>query len=190
MRLLYGRYYAARERCVAELLPANCSVVDLCCGPGVIYQRYLSRKHIEYLGLDGSPEFAAHVKKLGAQSEVWELSARTTNLPKADYLIMQGSLAYFLPDPTCLIREMLLAAREAVIISEPIRNLSTSKSPLVRKIAVAISGGPGGNQPQRFTEQTLDQLFAAYPVQRAFNIPGGRDKVYVLAPVAEARDER
>ncbi len=46
----------------------------------------------------------------------------------------------------------------------------------------AADPGVGGHE-QRFTEATLDQLMAGYAerVRSAFLIPGGREKVYVLA---------
>jgi hypothetical protein len=43
---------------------------------------------------------------------------------------------------------------------------------------------PGtGAQARRFNEATLDAFFARYAprVERSFLIPGGREKVYVLA---------
>ena len=33
MRLLYGRHYVARQRAVADLIPAGASLLELCCGP-------------------------------------------------------------------------------------------------------------------------------------------------------------
>jgi len=182
MRLLYGRHYACRGESVADLIPAGSSVVDLCCGPAVLYERHLSRKHITYTGIDGSERFIARVKQLGGHGILQRISTAGESLPAADYVVMQGSLAYFLPDPSLLIDRMLAAARKGVIIAEPVRNLSSSRSALVRRVAIAASGGPGGEQPQRFTEQMLDDLFARYRVDKAFLIPGGREKVYFLAP--------
>jgi trans-aconitate methyltransferase len=184
MRLLYGRYYRARNRALADLIPPNCSVVDLCCGPGLLYEQYLRKKNVHYTGIDSSPAFVAKVKQLGASATVVELRSSTLPLPRAEFLIMQSSLYYFLPDPSPLVDRMLAAAAKGVIIAEPVKSLATSSLPLIRKIAVRLSG-PGGEQPQRYTEETLDQFFAKYraQLQSTLNIPGGREKIYMLRAV-------
>ena len=98
-------------------------------------------------------------------------------------------LVRFADDPVPVIERMLAAANKAVIIAEPIRNLSTSRSPLVARIAVKLSG-PGGDRAQRFNEQSLDKLFDGFSsrLTRSFKIPGGREKVYVLNAVPSATD--
>jgi SAM-dependent methyltransferase len=180
MRLLYGRYYKERDVAVAELIPAGSTVLDLCCGPAVLYRRLLRKKGVDYIGLDLSRFFVDALNKRGVRALVRDLRSNDS-LPRADYVVMQSSLCYFLPEPYRVIDRMLEAANKAVIVSEPIRNLSTSKSPLISAIAVKLSG-PGGSQPQRFTEETLDKLFGSYSacLKRSFKIPGGREKIYML----------
>jgi trans-aconitate methyltransferase len=180
MRVLYGRHYDARNLAIANLIPPGSSVLDLCCGPGLLYERCLRQKKADYTGIDASPSFIARVNQLGARAIVSDLT-RARALPRADYVVMQSSLCYFLPEPSSIIDRMLDAARTAVIISEPIRNLSTSSSAIIRQIAVKLSG-PGGERPQRFTEGTLDQLFERYAESLIdkFKIPGGREKIYLL----------
>jgi hypothetical protein len=77
---------------------------------------------------------------------------------------------------------MLTAANREVIIAEAIRNLSSSAVPGVSKLAKRLGGAAQGSEAVRFSEETLDQLFADYGPEskRSFKIPGGRDKVYVL----------
>ncbi|HEY2101736.1 MAG TPA: class I SAM-dependent methyltransferase [Chthoniobacterales bacterium] len=180
MRLLYGRHYQSRSQVIADLIEPGSSVVDLCCGAGLLYHRYLRRKNVAYTGLDVSHFFVDALKKQGVRAMEWDLQSAAA-LPQADYVTMQSSLCYFLPDPRPVIDRMLNAAMKRVIIAEPIRNLSTSKLPLVASVAVKLSG-PGGGHSQRFNEQSLDELFAAYSscLKLSFKIPGGREKVYVL----------
>jgi SAM-dependent methyltransferase len=180
MCLLYGRHYRSRSRAIADLIEPGSSVLDLCCGSGLLYHRYLREKNVDYTGLDVSRPFVERLSKQGVRAIVWDLQSAAA-LPRADYVTMQSSLCYFLPDPSPVIDRMLNAANEAVIIAEPIRNLSTSSLPLVASMAVKLSG-PGGGHSQRFNEKSLDELFAAYSsgLRRSFKIPGGREKVYVL----------
>ena len=188
MRLLYGRHYRSRSLAIADLIEPESSVLDLCCGSGLLYHQYLWPKNVTYTGLDVSRPFVEALNKQGVRAMEWDLQSPAP-LPRADYVTMQSSLCYFLPDPVPVIERMLAAANKAVIIAEPIRNLSTSRSPLVARIAVKLSG-PGGDRAQRFNEQSLDKLFEGFSsrLTRSFKIPGGREKVYVLNAVPSAAD--
>jgi SAM-dependent methyltransferase len=183
MLALYGRHYPARYRAIAELVPAGSRVLDLCCGPGILHDRYLRRKKVEYTGLDVNPRFIARVNRRGGRGLVWDLH-EDRPLPEADTVIMQASLYQFLPDAAPVVRRMLRAASRRVIIAEPIRNLSDSRLPIVAALARRHTDPGLGARPQRFTEATLDAFFGALPTRpsRAFLTPGGREKVYVLEP--------
>ncbi|MBV9048180.1 MAG: hypothetical protein JOY58_07920, partial [Solirubrobacterales bacterium] len=52
MRVLYGAHYTARMRAVADQVPFGSSVLELCCGPGTLYRRYLQPRASAYIGLD------------------------------------------------------------------------------------------------------------------------------------------
>src|SRR5262249_28202596 len=117
MRLLYGRHHAARQRAVADLVPEGSAVVELCCGPGLLYFGHLRGRGVEYLGLDLNERFVAQVRRRGARAEVADLR-RDEALPEADYLVIQAALYHFLPDPDPVLARMLDAARRAVIVAE------------------------------------------------------------------------
>src|SRR6185437_9874195 len=118
MRALYGRRYAARYRAIADLIPAGSSVLDLCCGPGTLHDRYLSRKGVDYTGLDVNARFVARVTRRGGRGLVWDLQEGRA-LPPADSVVMLASLYQFLPDPAPVLLRMLRAARERVVVAEP-----------------------------------------------------------------------
>ena len=188
-RLLYGRYHLARYRVIADLIPPRASAVDLCCGTATLYHRFLRAKNVRYTGLDASPSFIDALNRRGGHGIVWDLRLDRP-LPRADYVIIQGALYFFLPDPSPLIERMLAAADNGVIIAEAIRNLSNSAIPGISNLAKRLAGAAEGSAVTRFNEETLDQLFADYSpeLKQSFKIPGGRDKVYVLrktsAPVS------
>ena len=184
MRALYGRHYEARHRAVANLVPARAEVLDVCCGPATIWRRYLRAKEVRYHGLDINPRFIERLRGLGVAAEVWDVG-KAVPLPKADVVIMQASLYHFLPDPHPVIRRMLTAAREAVVISEPVRNLSTSPLFLLAGLGRRLTR-VGRSGTARFDEQTLDAVMGRYQsaVSERFLIPGGREKVYVLRPAS------
>lgn len=62
MLLLYGKNYRKRLSVVAGMIPNNSSVLEICCGPCELYQKYLKCKNIEYVGRlfmkdAGKPQF-------------------------------------------------------------------------------------------------------------------------------------
>lgn len=181
MLVLYGRHYFSRYRVLADLIPPQSSVLDLCCGPGILYQRYLRHKNVSYVGLDINEGFIKQVNKMGAQGVVWDLRDDSP-LPTADYVIMQASLYQFLPDPAPVAERMIRAAAKQVIIAEPIRNLSVHKTRQLRSLAQRLTDPGTGEQRMRFTEQALDTFFARYTSNKlqTLLVPGGREKVYLL----------
>jgi SAM-dependent methyltransferase len=180
MRALYGRHHGGRLRAVAGQVPAGATVLELCCGPGSLYLRYL-RAHVGgYVGLDANPRFVAGLQARGVDARLIDVTDSDQLLPRADVAIMQASLYHFLPDADRILQRMLGAANWCVVISEPIRNLSSSPRPLIGMIGRRAADPGVGGYASRFTEMTLDQLMAAYDIRTSFLAPGGRDKVYVL----------
>lgn len=182
MRALYGRHYAARMRSVAAQVPDGASVVELCCGPGTLYKRYLRGRVAAYVGLDVNAGFIADLQHEGVDARRTDLAATDEPLPAADVILIQASLYHFLPDAAALIDRMLAAAGDRVIVAEPVRNIASSANPLLRALGRRGTDPGAGGHDRRFTEQTLDDLMSRYAsrVRRAFLIPGGREKVYVL----------
>lgn len=179
---LYGRHYGARYEAIASLIPEGASVLDLCCGPAVLFHRYLRRKKVQYTGFDLNSGFIEGLVRRGGRGEVADLR-QPRPLPAADYVIMQASLYHFLPDAAPIVHRMLDAAREEVIIAEPVRNVSSAQSPLVAKVAHVLTDPGNGAPSQRFGEGALDEFFAAQRahILESFYISGGREKVYRLS---------
>lgn len=181
MLALYGRHYFTRYRILADLIPSRASILDVCCGPGILYQRYLRNKGVTYTGLDINERFIKTVNEMGSHGLVWDVR-QDKPLPQADYVLMQASLYHFLPDATGIAERMLKAALKQVIVAEPIRNLSISKTRLLRNVAKRLTNPGTGAQQLRFTERELDEFFARFSAHKlkSFVIPGRREKVYVL----------
>ena len=182
MLLLYGRHYASRYRAIAELIPEGSSVLDLCCGPALLYHRYLRPRNVKYTGLDINANFITRLIRRGGGGQVWDLR-NNEPLPAADYVIMQASLYHFLPEASPIVNRMLKAARKQVIIAEPIRNLTTSNSGLLSLLGRMFTNPGSGEQALRFNETSLAEFFSAYRsrVVQSFPIAGDRERVYVLS---------
>jgi SAM-dependent methyltransferase len=183
MRVLYGRGYEDRFQALADLIPEGSSALDLCCGPGTLFRRYLKQKGVRYIGLDVNAGFIDRVSASGADGLLWNLE-ETRPLPRAEYVIMQASLYHFLPDARSVVERMMRAAQKRVLIAEPIRNIVSSEVPLLAALARKLSNPGTGDQPRRFDEARLDALLEPFKdrglVLQARLIAGGREKLFVL----------
>ena len=169
-------------RAVAGQVPEGSSVLELCCGPGTLYTRHLRKRVARYIGLDINERFVERLRQAGADARKVDLDADGRQLPEADVVIMQASLYHFLPDAEPIVEQMIQAARDRVIVSEPIRNLASSEIPLIGALGRRAANPGVGGHNRRFTEATFDQLMQGYRPRllSSFLIPGGREKVYVL----------
>jgi SAM-dependent methyltransferase len=185
MRALYGRGYVDRFRSVAELITEGSSVLDVCCGPGTLFHRYLKTKGVHYTGLDINGNFVERLSARGATGLIWNLN-EARPLPRAEYVIMQGSLYHFLPEVSNVIERMIAAAEKRVLIAEPIRNVTDSQIFLLAFFARKLTNPGTGDQPNRFNEVRLDALMERYRVLghnvQSRLIAGGREKLYILDP--------
>jgi trans-aconitate methyltransferase len=181
MLLLYGRHYFSRQRAVADLIPPGATVLDVCCGPGSLYSRHLREKHVEYTGIDSNARFIEEVRRRGGHGIVCDLKS-SHPLPSADFVVMQASLYHFLPDPVPMLNRMLEAAKQTLVIAEPVRNVATSSSRMLSFLGRSFTNAGSGAEALRFTAGTLDEVMNRFAdrIEQAFDIPGGREKVYVL----------
>lgn len=187
MRVLYGRHFRARYEAIAREIPDGSSVVDVCAGDCYLYRNYLKRKSVSYIALDVSRPFVDAAQRRGIDAREFNMKADT--LPLADYVVMQGSLFYFMPDTEAALNKLIGAARRYAIVGEPVRNLSDSKNPLLAAIsrrstrAASEAEGAAGD---RFNKETLSVLFQANPrLERMFPIPGGREMVGIFRGTAD-----
>ena len=181
MRVLYGPNFRARYEVLADLVPDGASVVDVCCGPPILYKRWLQSKGVEYTGLDVNARYVRQVRDLGARGELCDVRD-LAQVPDADVVIMQASLYHFLPNARVIVDKLFAAARNRVIIAEPVRNVSRSRIPLVGLAAQRLSDAGNGAEHNRFTESTLDALLEPFAaaLEHAAMIPGGREKIFAF----------
>jgi SAM-dependent methyltransferase len=186
---LYGWHYPSRYRAIANLVPIGSRVLDVCCGPALLFRRALRERDVQYTGFDINPRFLEVVRRWGGRAVKGNL-LEDRPLPTADTVIMQASLYQFLPDPAPVMRRVFAAARDQVIIAEPIRNLATSRIPFIAALAARQANAGLGDRPSRFSEDTLDAFVASlrFRMKASFRCSGGREKIYVFEPTQN--DER
>jgi trans-aconitate methyltransferase len=145
----------AREQLVVDAIAPGSAVVDLCCGDAPLASELLA-KDCTYLGLDLNPQFVADAVRRDLDARVW--NARTDDIPEADVVVMLSSLYQFIPDERAFVGRLLAAARELVVLAEPIRNWATSDSRALRAMARRLTRVDGRAFESRLGEGDLDQL--------------------------------
>jgi SAM-dependent methyltransferase len=184
MLLLYREHYASRYRAIAQLIPAGATILDLCCGPAVLYTRYLRHKGVGYTGFDINDGFVARGRAKGIAMIRGDVAA-VSKFPSADFVVMQASLYHFLPDGVLsVIEKMLEAAKQKVIIAEPVRNVSSSHFGWLARLGHVMTDAGSGPSTRRFNMASLATAMVPFaPIEeRSFPIAGGREMVYVLRP--------
>src|SRR5262245_48499294 len=109
MILLYRQHYRARYRAIANLVPTGSSILDVCCGPGILYTRYLKFKDVQYFGLDLNEAFVAKLRSAGISAIRADIT-KVAELPQVDIAIMQASLYHFLPNDAGRVVSKLMQA--------------------------------------------------------------------------------
>ena len=182
MKLAYGQNFESRYEAIAEHIPQGVSVIDVCCGDCYLYHKYLKFKDVKYLGLDVNTAFVSNALKKKLNVRLFDINVDT--IPTAEYIIMQSSLYQFIPDEKLILEKLFRSATKAVIVAEPIRNLSTSDNLFIASIAKTIGRLITGSTAMRFNEQSLTKLFNTYGEQlkSKFQTKGGRELVAIFEP--------
>jgi SAM-dependent methyltransferase len=154
MRALYAGEYVRLYGDVAALIPDGASVVDVCCGSARLYRAHLRARGCHYVGLDHNPLLVRAVRRAGVEARVFDL--RRDRPPAADYVTMCSSLYHFIDTRDAVLATLREAAREAVIVSEPVRNLTSHPVPAVRAVAGLLTNPGGGHAEQRFDPASFE----------------------------------
>ncbi len=173
IRLLYGRHYRARYAELATRIAAGSNVVDLCCGDCRLFTQELRGVVKTYLGLDLNQGFVQWATRRGIPAQVWDF--RVDPVPTADVIVLQGSLYQAIPLHGELLHRMLRAARQTVLIAEPVRNHSTGRSSLIASVAQYMAHPGTHHMRERFNELSLKAEFRRFPLVDCFSIAGGRE---------------
>jgi glycosyltransferase involved in cell wall biosynthesis len=178
MRALYGAQYHASYGAVARLIPDGASVVDVCCGTARLFQDFLRARGCRYLGLDFNGDFVMHARRRGVDVRWFNLL--TDPVPAADYVVMASSLYHFADRADEILDKLRRAARRAVIISEPVRNLSDL--PVVGGAMAALTSAGVGDHEQRFNLTTFTALARRHGVD-VVHESGDRNAIAVFPAI-------
>ena len=132
-----------------------------CAGEATAKEAWLAtRKVMNYLGLDLSQTFVVDALRKGLKVRLFDMDSDV--LPQAEYIILQASLYQFIPRQGKILEKLFSSATKGIIISEPIRNLTNSRSRIVSLIARIGAKLLTGSSTERFNEKSLKELFNMY----------------------------
>ena len=179
MARLYRGAYRERFEAIAREVPEGAQVLDVCCGDAHLFDAYLRHKTTSYTGLDIAPALVARARSRGMDVRVCDIELM--DLPaQADTVILQGSLYQFMPGHDAVLRKLLAAARDRVILTEAVSNWSGGHSALKNRLARALTNPGTGPKTERFTPESLDAFMKTCKVLKKESICGGREMLYVL----------
>jgi trans-aconitate methyltransferase len=183
MRALYGRHFHARYQAIAAFVPPGVEVVDVCAGDCYLYLTQLRAKSVQYLGLDISPQMVAWARRRGIAAQ--EFNVWQDVIPHADFVLMQASLYQFITHAEHILHRLIIAARQKVIIAEPIQNLTASSHRLLAALTHRLtvpSGTDDSYTGRRFDRDSLMALFTSFQeFEGGYRIPGEREWIGVFA---------
>lgn len=157
MKQLYGTAYEKRYTHLQKIIPDHCQLLELCMGDLLFYERYLKAKHIQYSCADVNPVFVNIARRKGINAQL--LDMLTEEIPKSDYILIQGALYHSIPKQAEFIRKLLNSANKQVIISECLKNVSNSSNGLVATLGAFMSKAKTGQSKIKFTKETLKEAF-------------------------------
>lgn len=183
MKFLYGgrKYYIKRFKAIGEEIPDGVRVLEVCCGDCSLYT-FALKGRVSYTGIDINSRFVKSASKKSINAICMNIVTED-NLLSADYVVMQASLYQFIPKHKQIVDKLLDSASTKVIISEPIRNLSTSNNPIISFIAKKTTNPGTGSKPFRFTEETFRAFFRNNYnelIEKFKFVPGGRELIVIL----------
>jgi uncharacterized UPF0146 family protein len=99
-------------------VPSGSQVIEVAAGTGQFYREMLSNHVKTYIALDINPAFVKNMKSKGINAVQADL--RKDPIPAADIVIIISALYHFKSAEPEFVNKLLSAARERVIIVEPV----------------------------------------------------------------------
>jgi hypothetical protein len=191
MNALYLGQYKKRFIPVIDQIRSlhdNAKVLELCFGDTYI-AAHCKKAGVHWIGFDLNARFVRYAQKAGFDARQADL-ASAFELPGADVCIMMGSLYHFHGHTEHILRKMLNAA-PTVILSEPVKNLSSGKGFLGALAKRSANAGKGDERFRYNAESFLAELehhrkILKYQIHTPIDF--GKDLIVKLTKNGKAKD--
>lgn len=171
-----ARIQREQQERVREWIPRGASVVEVAAGTGTFYSQTLAGHVGGYIALDLNPAFVRAMQQRGIDARLCDV--RVDSLPAADIVVIYSSLYHFKAQHPAVFGKLLAAARDRLIIVEPLHQdrPPTWRSHLRARLA-DIGEGPIYD---RFREEELRALAAANGCIEHFELLPGNTALCVV----------
>lgn len=178
MKGIYGKGFETRYKVVAENVVKGWRVLDLCCGDCYIVN-FLDGS-VRYEGRDFNNLFLNAMRRKGLKVSYSDLKNDFNENTKFDCVMMMGSLHQFIPDEDSILRKMKAIASKRIIISEPCKNIISTRNPIVSFLAKIISKPDDEriSSIKRFDYDGIIAIFKRHGATRIIN--AGKDVIGVF----------
>jgi hypothetical protein len=166
MNILYGFKYKKRFAKVIKLIrPEDKAVVELCFGDIFIAQ-YCRQEGKGWIGFDLNENFVKFARKNNFNAHLKDVLL-LEEFPRADVIIMIGSLYHFYSTIRMLFEKICRSSRR-FILSEPIINLTHQKG-VLGILAKRFTNAGKGEENFRFNESSLLETLESLKKELNFN---------------------
>ena len=152
MCILHGREFATAADRVASYLEPDSQVVDVCAGTAHL-SAPITARGCTYLALDFNSSFVLSNRKRGIKARFH--NALCDPVPAADYVVMSSSFYHFRNCEDEVFARLCQAARRAVVLCEPVRNLSSHRFSPLAKLANRLTNPGIGDYRFRHSLETF-----------------------------------
>lgn len=156
LNLLYAGTYRSRFEDVTRHLSGRVSVLELCFGD-IWVAKYCRERGIAWTGFDINESFVRSACKKGYNAFCTDVSSMDA-LPKNDITVIQGSLYHFHEEMSSLLAK-IFASTDALLVSEPVRNISSSGG-AIGWLARRSADAGKGHEHFRYDADSLQALAA------------------------------
>ncbi len=187
MNLLYlGKYRQRFTDIIHVLTPKDRSVVELCFGD-IFIAEYCKESARRWAGYDINDAFVDHAVQRGHNAVCADILS-LERLPAADVLIFAGSLYHFNKNMH-KIWQLMTASAAKIILSEPIKNITSIKN-FAGKIGARATAVRDGAEAFRFDRGSLIEMLDCFGKTYHFTYEIVSEKKDILITINERHQRR
>ena len=187
MNMLYlGRYRQRFKDITNQIGEKDHTIVELCFGD-IHIASFCRKTDRSWVGYDINDVFVDHALKFGHDAVCTDILS-LESLPRADVLIFAGSLYHF-NENMHKIWELMTSCSKKIILSEPIRNITSLKNG-IGKIGAKASTVKNGAESFRFDRHSLIEMLNRFQEPYHFSYQIISEKKDILIAIHERHHYR
>ena len=187
MNFLYlGRYRQRFQDIIAVMAPGDRRIIELCFGD-IYIAEYCKKSLRQWTGYDINDVFVDYALKCGHHAVHADILS-LKKLPRADVLIFAGSLYHF-NENLHHIWQLMTSCATKIILSEPIKNITSAKN-FIGKIGARASAVRNGAEAFRFERDSLIQMLDCFQETYNFTYEIVSEKKDILIVINERHQHR